>query len=243
MNNLTNLLLLTSCLTQIAHGAPCSSACESEFISKCFDYQCRKEAIKSGADAYSACVNEIGITGPLKSKCEASCTVTTAMKTKESEDCKSTSPNTGGNGGNTPTPGSFCDSTVTITGQPTEPTLCTERNAAVVVYTFWPMTGANADTQRYFSILNFPSTTNTKLPVMIQMKGYGGDGILSARGTGKEAAEYYKFSYLQMASPFKDGGGGFGLEFGADNVANDQDPMPCDDSQSRDVSTLQHQLI
>ena len=232
-------LIFISCMTQIAHSAPCSSACESAFVSNCFDFQCRKDTINSGADAYAACIEEIGTSGPLKNKCEASCTVTAAMKTKESEDCDSGSSNTGGNGnggngGNTP--GSFCDDTVTITGKPTEPTLCTDRNAAVVVYTFWPMTGSNANTQRYFSILNFPSTTLTKkLPVMIQIKGYGGDGILRNGGAGKEAAEYYKFAYLQMASPFKDGGGKFGLEFGADNVANDQNPMPCDDSQSRDL--------
>ena len=74
----------------------------------------------------------------------------------------------------------MCDSSITINGQPTEPTLCTSRTASVVVYTFWPMSGTHANLQRYFSLTNFPETTATKLPVLMQMNGYGGDS--KARG-------------------------------------------------------------
>lgn len=88
-----------------------------------------------------------------------------------------------------------------------EPTLCTSRDASIIVYTFWPMSGTNSNVQRYFSLTNFPSTApTTLLPVVIQMNGYGGDSKLGS-DTATSGA-YYGFTWIGLSTSLTDQAGG-----------------------------------
>lgn len=55
---------------------------------------------------------------------------------------------------------------------------------------------------------------------------------------GVHPAARYGFTILQISSSLDDGNGDFSLEFGADGVANDQQPMPCSASDTRDFQYL-----
>lgn len=132
----------------------------------------------------------------------------------------------------------YCESCANIV-KSTEPTLCTSSATNPAVYVFWPMTGAHVNQTRYFSIY-FPHNVHTTTPaLMIEVNGYGGEGVVFA-GASKTAADQYNFALLQIRSPLRDGAAGFSLQFGNDGVANDQNPTPCEDSDSRDIPYLRN---
>lgn len=128
------------------------------------------------------------------------------------------------------------------------PTLCTAENqgccdcgtATIKTYVFWVDGGA---TQRCFHTFNLPSSTpaNGPMPVVLHMDGYsGGKKPSEFAGAGDNlAATYYGFVFFTIGNLLKDGAGGFGLEFGNQGIANDLNPTPCSESDSREIVYLQ----
>lgn len=131
--------------------------------------------------------------------------------------------------------------------KPTVPTECTPENQGccdcgtmnVKTFVFWVDGGR---TQRCFHATNFPSSTPAAdpMPVVLHMDGYSGGKKPSEFAGGEDivAAKYYGFVLLTLGNLLKDGAGGFGLEFGNDGVANDDNPTPCSESDSREIVYL-----
>uniref|UniRef100_A0A7S4SMA8 Feruloyl esterase n=2 Tax=Alexandrium monilatum TaxID=311494 RepID=A0A7S4SMA8_9DINO len=75
------------------------------------------------------------------------------------------------------------------------------------------------------------------MPVVLHMDGYAG----GKAGMGSDivaAAQYYGFVVFSIGNNLKDGRGGFGLQFGNDGVANDDNPTPCSSRDSREIEFL-----
>lgn len=129
--------------------------------------------------------------------------------------------------------------------KPTEPTLCTAKNQGccecgektIKTFVFWPGDGT---TQRCFHTLNFPDATPSHpLSVVLHMDGYsGGKKGSEFKGEMYQAAEYYGFMLVKIGNMLTDGAGGFGLEFGNHGIANDANPTPCSDDDSREMGYL-----
>mmetsp|Transcript_104999 Transcript_104999/g.327476 ORF Transcript_104999/g.327476 Transcript_104999/m.327476 type:complete len:612 (-) Transcript_104999:225-2060(-) len=131
--------------------------------------------------------------------------------------------------------------------KPTVPTLCTAENKGccecgeinIKTFVFWTDDGSS---QRCFHTWNYPSSAPSggPMPVVLHMDGYSGGKKGSEMG-GKmgDAATYYGFVTFTLGSLLKDGAGGFGLEFGNKGIANDDNPTPCDKSDSRDIEYLE----
>jgi hypothetical protein len=78
------------------------------------------------------------------------------------------------------------------------------------------------------------------MPVVLHMDGYsGGKKPSEVGGDMARAAEYYGFVAFTLGNSLKDGAGGFGLEFGNNGIANDDNPAPCSRSASREIEYLE----
>lgn len=181
---------------------------------------------------YSKCRTQLDAeTQKMKaSGCVKNCTDTEEMKTAKTSSEASSGTKTGA-----------C--TQTINGKPTTPTLCSADNANPAVYSFYPMTGANKDVERIFSVYypqgNF-KTSKTARPVVLKLNGYGykdNTQTINPNGQEAKAADTYGFALIDVSSPLKDLGG-YSLEFPNNGIANDANPTPCKESDSRDFPYL-----
>ncbi len=222
-------------------AAECSTSCSNEFTGGCINAKSGTEQEKYDLCRQELCNSRV----PIANTCDdPSCTDTDAMAALNARG--SFTCDTSGGGSGPPTPGSggggggggdapvMCDASVTITGQPASPTLCTPSSEAVSVYTFWD---GSAVGQRYFSVFNLAGGSSPK-PVLIQVNGYSGDSKISADGEDAAAATYYGFALMKITSALDDGNGGFSLEFGNNGIANDANPTPCSADDSRDIVYL-----
>ena len=223
-----SLTLAISALFGAASAAKCSSGCATEY-GKCWAHQCGSLADATGQAAADKCTEEMRAgTGPIAAHCTVSdCELTTEMSAKAAETCGE-----GGGGSSAPGGGGPSMCSVSVSGSPATPTLCTGAADEVLVYTLFV-----DSVQRYFSLVNMPSASSAQ-PVVMMMQGYGGDSKLQADGADAEAAKYYGFTLLQVTGNLKDGGGGFSLQFGNDGVVNDAGPTPCSAADSRDIAFL-----
>jgi hypothetical protein len=122
--------------------------------------------------------------------------------------------------------------------------LCTAENQGccdcgsknIKTYVFWIQGGT---TQRCFHTWNFPPASSEPVPVVLHMDGYsGGKKGSEIGGDMGEAADYYGFTAFTLGNSLKDGAGGFGLEFGNNGIANDDNPTPCSSTESREIEYL-----
>eukprot|EP00927_Polykrikos_kofoidii_P028323 TRINITY_DN24761_c0_g1_i2.p1 TRINITY_DN24761_c0_g1~~TRINITY_DN24761_c0_g1_i2.p1 ORF type:complete len:602 (-),score=77.01 TRINITY_DN24761_c0_g1_i2:34-1839(-) len=242
------LVCLLVCLYgQIGNAAECSSGCSTAFTTKCIRVQCGQTSVVG--EAYTACRRQISSgQGPLIANdgCVKDCTDTADMAATKSSPCPTAEGD--GDGDRNSSGSQSCAKVPSV--KPKVPTLCTAENQGCVdcgsknikTYVFWPADGS--DTQRAFHLWNFdPSAAPSKgpLPVLLHMDGYGG-GKKGNDYTGGDmgiAANYYGFVTITVGNILKDGAGGFGLEFGNDGIANDQNLMPCKSSDSRDIVYLE----
>eukprot|EP00947_MAST-08B_sp_MAST-8B-sp1_P001124 g1124.t1 len=163
----------------------------------------------------------------------------------------------GGPGGDT-TDASTCVASERVpTEKPTSPTVCTASNQGCcdcatgdsTTYVFWE---SSSTQQRCFTVSNIPTppTSNSddddddanshshRIPVVIFSRGYGNGAQPQITPSNEAAAKYYNFAGIAVSSPYSDGAGAFGLEFGNNGIANSTHPRPCSDADSRDMPYL-----
>ena len=109
---------------------------------------------------------------------------------------------------------------------------CGDPSDGFTTYTFWL-----EDVQRCFTVYRPVSRASEKLPVVLAMRCYGEDKLMglamgNTRITENKVAEQYGYSRFGLSTPEGH------WTFGNDGVVNDENPQPCSEDDSKDISYL-----
>ena len=125
---------------------------------------------------------------------------------------------------------------------PTEPVACTNQNKGHCecgdtsqgfhTYTFWI-----GNDQRCFTVFIPPERASESLPVVFHSQCYAGDALqgidmVSSRSPFNAAAARYGFVRIGLSSPDHT------WTFGNNGIVNDDTPMPCSNSDSKDMAYM-----